>query len=263
MKIVTAGDNCIDYYLNLKKGFPGGNPVNVAVYCKRYIEDVSYIGVVGDDQNGLIMINSLKQRGVDVSLSSIIPKGKTAITEVDLVDGERVFKSYDMGVHKDFTLNESQLTRCYNADAFVTGIWGKCENYIQRIHNAGVITVFDFATKLDNPIFPNIAKHIDYSFFSWEGEKEIDKIKEFMVNSKKLGTKCVVVTLGSHGSIAYDGIKFYEMGIIPCTVIDTMGAGDSFIAGFTCGILKGYSIEESMRQGAESSTQTIQYRGAW
>ena len=32
--------------------------------------------------------------------------------------------------------------------------------------------------------------------------------------------------------MAYDGQQFYRQGIVPCQVVDTMGAGDSFIAGF-------------------------------
>lgn len=35
MKIACVGDNCVDYYDNTGEVFPGGNPVNVAVYVRR------------------------------------------------------------------------------------------------------------------------------------------------------------------------------------------------------------------------------------
>ena len=42
--------------------------------------------------------------------------------------------------------------------------------------------------------------------------------------------------------MAFDGTRFYEYGIVPCTVVDTMGAGDSFIAGFLYGRMRGQQI---------------------
>ena len=46
-------------------------------------------------------------------------------------------------------------------------------------------------------------------------------------------------------------------------VVDTMGAGDSYIAGFLNAIIRGESIIESMHAGAENATETIRYFGAW
>ena len=54
------------------------------------------------------------------------------------------------------------------------------------------------------------------------------------------------------------------MGIVHSDdVVDTMGAGDSYIAGFLNAIIHGKSIIESMRAGAENATETIKYFGAW
>lgn len=77
------------------------------------------------------------------------------------------------------------------------------------------------------------------------------------------GPKIVTVTLGDKGSIAYDGEKFTTFGIVPCDVKDTMGAGDSYIAGFLRGILQGKELKECMHMGAANSSITLQYNGAW
>ena len=42
-----------------------------------------------------------------------------------------------------------------------------------------------------------------------------------------------------------------------------MGAGDSYIAGFLLALLEGESIIECMKEGAQSSSVTIGYKGAW
>ena len=77
------------------------------------------------------------------------------------------------------------------------------------------------------------------------------------------GPKLVIVTMGKKGSMVYDGNNFYRFGIISCDVVDTLGAGDSYIAGFLYGILNGQSIEESMELGARNSAKTLGYWGAW
>ena len=47
MKIACVGDNCVDYYDNTGEAFPGGNPVNVAVYVRRMGGQSAYLGAVG------------------------------------------------------------------------------------------------------------------------------------------------------------------------------------------------------------------------
>ena len=54
MKLAAVGSNCIDYYNNLDggKAFPGGGPVNMAVYTVRLGGEAAYIGPVGNDSYG-------------------------------------------------------------------------------------------------------------------------------------------------------------------------------------------------------------------
>ena len=61
----------------------------------------------------------------------------------------------------------------------------------------------------------------------------------------------------------YDGESFYPGQIVPCSVVDTMGAGDSFIAGFLMAWLKKEPIPACMRAGAENAAVTLGYPGAW
>lgn len=263
MKIITAGDNCIDFYVKTGEMFPGGNPVNVAVYLRRYVEDVSYIGCVGADDAGKKLVSSLESRGVDVSRVRVIKNGKTAVTKVEHREGDRVFLGYNPGTNKDFCLLDMDLEYIYEGDAFITGFWGNCQNRLAEIKAHSVITAFDFSDKIHDPLWKETAEYVDYAFFSWPEEYDLRCIKDFMKLCYETGTKTVVVTLGKYGSIAYNGKKYFNCGIIDCPVVDTMGAGDSFIAGFVSSILENEDIEAAMHRGTESSTVTIQYAGAW
>lgn len=260
MKIATVGDNCMDVYENLGEAFPGGNPVNVAVYFNRLDENASYTGAVGTDHYGTLMKKSLMEKRVDVSHVQVL-EGSTAITQVTLTDGERIFGEYREGVLPEFQLREDDYTFIGNHDLMHTGLWGMMEDHLARIQEMGVPVSFDFATKLEDPVIEKAIEHVDYAFFAYD--EDDDMIREYMKKIHARGPSMVVVTLGENGSIAYDGNRFYKQGIISVEVVDTMGAGDSFIAGFMKGILEERTIQASMELGAWNASETLKYTGAW
>ena len=92
MKLAAVGSNCIDFYSNIEDGkaYPGGGPVNMAVYTVRLGGQSSYTGPVGDDEFGTIMRKAIAAKGVDISHLHT-ESGKTAVSQVELLDGERVF----------------------------------------------------------------------------------------------------------------------------------------------------------------------------
>ncbi len=261
MKIAAVGDNCIDVYEKLNLTFPGGNPLNVAYYSVRLGGEASYTGVVGYDKYGKIMIDVLNAKGVDTSHLKVLP-GSTAITHVELVDGERVFGEYDEGVMAQFKLTDEDIDFLCSQDMVVTGLWGKIENDLHKIKSKGTPIAFDFATKLNDPIIETAIYDVDYAFFAYdEGDNEF--IRGYIKKMQAKGPKIVTATLGDKGSLAYDGKKFTAFGIVPCEVKDTMGAGDSFIAGFLRGILQCKELKECMHMGAANSSITLQYTGSW
>ena len=101
MKLAAIGSNCVDYYQNMNGGtaFPGGGPVNMAVYTVRLGGKASYIGPVGNDEFGHVMYDAIKSKGVDVSHLQF-KEGKTAVTQVELIDGERVFGAIMKGFYQ-------------------------------------------------------------------------------------------------------------------------------------------------------------------
>lgn len=260
LKIACVGDNCIDDYEKLGKLFPGGNPVNVAVYAVREGLKASYTGAVGEDSHGAFMRKSLEEKGVDISRVRTLP-GKTAVTKVDLVDEERVFGDYDEGVLADFVITEEDIDFFCTHDLLHTGLWGNAENDVARIRARGLPIAFDFATQLAGPIVDIALPHITYAFFS--AEEESPALIEQMRQLRAKGPDIVVVTLGKNGSIATDGNAFFRFGIVETEVVDTMGAGDSYIAGFCKGLIEKKPIRTCMQMGSESAAVTLGYMGAW
>ncbi|MCI2105980.1 MAG: fructoselysine 6-kinase [Intestinimonas sp.] len=260
-KIATVGDNCMDVYDRTGKAYPGGNPVNVAVYTARLGGRASYTGVVGSDPYGDRMRAAIAAKGVDVSHLRTVP-GATAVSHVDIVGGDRVFGDYDEGVMANFRLTPEDIDFLCSHDLVVTGLWGHVEGDLQNFRARGIPVAFDFADKPDDPVVALAIPSVDYAFFSCDEGSEED-LHSFLRTMRTKGPKVVVATRGELGSMAFDGSRFYPQGIVPCAVKDTMGAGDSFIAGFLYSLLRGGTLPECMAKGAENSSVTLQYNGAW
>ena len=259
--IACVGDNCVDLYRQTGEAYPGGNPVNVAVYTARLGGSAAYIGAVGTDAWGGFLLNALKAKGVDVSRVQV-REGATALTEVTIENGERVFGDYDEGVMADFALSDEALDFLCGHDMVVSGIWGKVEGRLREIAARGIPVAFDCSDRPDDPIVCTALKHTTIAFFSDDISAD-GVLKTRMEAVAAQGPRIVVATRGKMGSLAFDGERFYEYGIIDCPVVDTMGAGDSYIAGFLYARLSGADIPGCMETGARSSAVTLGYSGAW
>lgn len=261
MRVAAAGDNCIDVYVEQGRSYPGGNAVNVAVYLRRLGVESSYVGAVGDDAHGDLLRRALQERGVDTSHLHVTP-GSTALTQISVVDGNRVFGEHAEGVMADFRLTADDVDFLCGHDLVVSGIWGHTAQDLAALKARGATVAFDYSDQPQDPVVEATLGDVDYAFFGLETD-DGDDLRDFMRRVGARGPAWVVVTLGERGSIAYDGEAFTVAAPVACEVVDTMGAGDSYIAGFLTGVLERRPLAECMARGAASSAVTITYPGAW
>ena len=101
-----------------------------------------------------------------------------------------------------------------------------------------------------------------FAFFSGSDltQEQLDALIE---RCHALGTRVVGITLGSRGALFSEEGKRYEQGIVRVEAIDTMGAGDSFIAGFLTRRILGDNMEDALRFAAGVAAKTCQVRGSF
>ena len=180
-----------------------------------------------------------------------------------MLEGERVFGDYEAGVLEDYTLSEEDMDFIQTHDMVVCDLWGKVEGQFQALKARGIPTAFDCATRPEDEASQIAMPYTDYLFYSSD-DGDTPVLRDQMKGYHSRGPKLVIALLGEHGSLCYDGTKFHKFGIVPCEhVVDSMGAGDSYIAGFLYGIVEGMTIDEAMRKGAANATETLKYFGAW
>lgn len=260
-RIACIGDSCVDHYDAQNQTFPGGNPVNFAVYLRRMGSEASFIGAVGSDADGALVRTALAGKGVDVSHVQVLD-GPTPTTHVVMDHGNRVFAAYDTGVMEQYALREEDFAFIKEHDLAVSALWGKCEHDLERIRALGIPVAFDCADLPFDPVAQAALPHTDIAFFS-DDEANERKLRKTVRKLAELGPRIIVVMRGAKGSMAFDGRRYYHQSAIECEVVDTLGAGDSFIAGFLHTYLAGESIQACMLAGSKNASITIGYLGAW
>lgn len=261
MRVAEIGDNCIDVYERIGKKYPTGNVVDTGVNLQKLGVSVSIISTTGSDENGKWMMESLKEEGLDISHLKV-GDGITAITYMDMDGNDRVHGDYIEGVLENITFDEEDIEFAASHDLVHTALWGKAEGVLPAIAAKGTPIAFDYADRLDHPLVEETLPYVTYGFYSYHGGRD-EVIEEFLKDKVRRGMKIAVATFGEEGSVAWDGEKFYSCGIVKAEVVNTVGAGDSFIAGFLYGILNKLSIEECLQKGAEVSASVIEVFEPW
>jgi fructoselysine 6-kinase len=261
MKAAMIGDNCIDLYERLGRKYPTGNVVDTGVNLRKLGAEVSIISITGDDENGQWMIETLRHEGLDISRLKV-GKGPTAITRMDMDGLDRVHGEYSEGVLADIVFDDDDVSFAAAHDIVHTALWGKAEGVLPRLKRAGVPVSFDYADRLDHPLVASTLPYVDYGFYSYHGGRD-PFIEDFLKDKVGKGMKIAVATFGEKGSLAWDGAVFSQFGVFPAKVVNTVGAGDSYIAGFLFGILSGRSIPEAMERGARTAASVVSVFEPW
>lgn len=260
MKIAAIGDNCVDVYTKLKRYYCTGNCVDFAVHMKRLGAEVSLISTTGNDEYGRQMIKELEKEEINITHLKV-GEGETAISYMDLVDKERTYGDYIEGVMENVTFTEEDIRFAASHDLIHTAFWGNAHMHLPELKKKGAVICFDYATESDDPLVDKTVSYVDYAFFSFEACNA--EVKDFLKKIVEKGSQAAVATFGESGSIAYDGKEYYQHGICPAEVVNTVGAGDSFMAGFMYGIMSGKEIPECQRIGAEIAAKVVSVFGPW
>ncbi|MFZ5916849.1 MAG: fructoselysine 6-kinase [Chloroflexota bacterium] len=261
VRVIGVGDNTVDKYQDLRMMFPGGNTVNVAVLARRYGHPASYIGWLGDDEHGRLILNALRQERVDTSHCRVVD-GPNACGEIFLVDGDRVFGQSDAGVSDRLALTEADLHFVGQHDLAHTSIYSHIERDLPKLSGAARHLSFDFSDEWKRDYLADRLPWVDTAIVSYPHRPEAE-IKDLMRWMQAQGPACVLVTQGKAGAAAYDGARFYRQSIVETEVLDTLGAGDAFIARFLVERLSGAATEAALAAAAASAAETCRYYGAF
>jgi fructokinase len=252
ISVVCFGEVLFDIFPTHKK--IGGAPLNVAIRLASLGIQSQIISRIGNDEIGKEALQHIKDHNVISDSIQVDEDLKTGEVIVQLNDkGSASYTiNYPAAWDKIIEIPEDEII-VKKADALVFGSLvcrdSVSQNTLFELINYAKYTVFDvnlrapFYTK---ELLNHLMHEADFIKFN---DDEIYEISEYLQSpfhsleqnilfiAEQTNTKHICVTKGNHGAVLYYNNQFYYNSGYKIKVADTVGAGDSFLAGLLSKLL--------------------------
>ena len=260
-RLLGIGDNTIDIYVDRGVQFPGGNAVNVAVLARRLGASASYLGYIGDDYFGDLIRDALEAENVDISRLRVTDT-PNSWSRIRHIGNDRVFDGSNPGPCGGYALTIDDFAYIAEHDVVHTSVYSKIEDDLARIGDTAHCLSFDYSNEYDTGYIRDTAQHLNIAFLS-DADGSEATCEMLCRDVAAFGPATVVVTRGSKGAVGYHDGALCAQPVLDGPVIDTLGAGDGFIAAFLLARQAGQTLEAALTRGAENALHVCSYHGAF
>ncbi|MEP6775122.1 MAG: sugar kinase [Chloroflexota bacterium] len=257
----------------------GGAEANLAIRMRRLGHAARFISRVGDDPFGRRILNGLEEHGVDTVFVTIDPTNPTGVYFREWrPDGARKVYYYRAGsaacalTPADVPPEAFTGARIVHLTGITPALSPGCAATVTRAielaHLAGAQVSFDpnyrprlwDESEARDALLPLISQ-IDILLMGHEDARAIFGTVEAeasMEQAASLGPKIVVLKQAERGACALFGGRFVQVQAHPVEkVVDPVGAGDAFDAGFLAGLLREYDLEAALNFGARLGAAAV------
>lgn len=257
--VVALGELLVDFTQSgvseqgnpLLEANPGGAPCNVLAMLNNLGKKTAFIGKVGQDSFGRMLIEAVQESGTDVTNLIVDEKVPTTLAFVHTMpDGDRDFSFYrnpgaDMMLKKEEVMEEiiqnGKIFHFGTLSSTHAGVREATRYAVETARKSGLIISFD--PNLREPLWDSLEqarKEIAYGLSQCDILKISDNELEFMTGTtdytrgveilrESYPISLIFVTLGKEGSRAYYKDMMVEAKpFIQENTIETTGAGDTF-----------------------------------
>ncbi len=280
MDIICMGEMLIDFTPGKEArsytANPGGAPANVAISTARNELSTAFLGVLGNDDFGKLLKETLETDGVTMLCPTLTDQAITTLAFVTLYEGgERSFTfarkpGADILLSKD-DVKESDLIQCKLLHSGSVSLSdAPCKDAVfyamEMANSLGKLVSFDInyrdmiwgdiekcKVEVDHILeFVDFLKVSDEELYFVGGEDHIDAFME------KYKIAVVVETLGAKGAKLFFRGNVIEIAGKKVEAMDATGAGDAFWGGFLSKLLLS-GVEKVTDLTEELLTAALQY----
>lgn len=269
--VLVVGELNVDLILNSIDSFPemgkeklaknmnltlGSSSAIFASNLSSLGSKVSFVGKIGNDQFGVLVNESLINKGVNTDFLIRSKEWNTGATIVLNYDEDRAMVTYP-GAMEHLTINDipdeamlSSKHLHFSSYFLQPGIQSGVVDLFKKAKEFGLTTSFDMQWDPNEKWDFDYKKILPFVDVFLPNEQEIlfltgeQKIEDAV---KKISpyTNNIAIKLGSKGSLlVYKGNNIFKESYLNKNVIDAIGAGDSFNAGFIFKFINGNTLEE-------------------
>ncbi|TCU26554.1 fructokinase [Rhizobium azibense] len=272
--------------------YAGGAIFNTAIALGRLGVPTSFFTGIADDMMGDILRETLVASNVDFSLCAISPRPST-LAFVKLVNGQATYAFYDEGTAGRMITTDDLPVLDDDCEALHFGaislIPSPCgETYETLLDREAAKRVISLDPNIRPGFIKNKEAHMarikrmaaktdivkfsdeDLEWFGLEGSHD-----DLAAHWLKHGAKLVVITKGAEGASGYTKDRKVVVPSQRVTVVDTVGAGDTFDAGILASLkmdnlltkaqvasLDETALHNALSLGAKAAAVTVSRAGA-
>jgi len=279
-EVIIAGDINLDLILyGLPKQMPlerellardfkltlGGSSAILAHNLSALGSKVGMIGKVGRDEMGALALDRLKHAGVDLSQCIQTTEGtQTGVTILLHHGSARHILTY-LGTMAELRAEELNLeyllqARHFHVSAFFLqkGLQSGLPSLCRTLREQGVSVSLDTNDDPDDiwgEPFLAMLPEIDLLLPNEDEARRMARTEDLSQAIHWLAARVPIVAVkcGSKGAIVQRGTQRWEIPATLVEPVDTIGAGDSFDAGFLARFLRGESLEACARAGNQAA----------
>lgn len=277
MRLVDRNESeMIQKDLKITTIYSGGSIANTAAGIGHLGGEVKYIGKVGSDAFGDHFIRDLAHSGVsfpNLKSTTAAPTGHSLILVTP--DGERTMNTH-LGACHDLSTHDIKTSDIQNAGIlFVEGYLFDHPGTALSAEHAITSASCNAITALTLSDTYCVERHRERII----GHIENKSINMVLANKSEMealyGCKleqaldiaqpkdCIfIITQGSKGVAVVNGAVELVPAVQVDKIVDLIGAGDAFAAGFLKSLIEGADLTESASAGARFASQIIQIQGA-
>ncbi len=254
----------------------GGNGASTSYTLARLGVPARLLGMVGDDPFGDYLLGKLRSAGVDTDLIARSRAATAATAGLVNSRGERLLL-HQLGSSEEafaapieFTAAQTAgMTYFHLATIFnLPLLRPRAAETLRRARAAGLVTSldaqWDAAGRWLEDIGPCLP-HCDLLFMNQDearmltGSTEPRRAAQAMLER---GAGSVAIKLGRDGCAVFAKGEEARVAAFEVPVVDTTGAGDCFVGGFLCALLRGASFPEAGRFANAVAALSVQEVGA-
>ncbi len=281
MRVLGFGDNIVDRFVDRGIDYPGGNSVNVAVYARRLGVESAYLGVFGDDDLGCFLRESIAAQDVGMD-HCVVRAGESGLSTLRVDDGDRVFLGWNGGgvtVREPLRLDPELVAYVSSFDLVHSSVYSRSESELPRLAAAGPLVMFDLSSEDDYRTPSYLDRVCPYADLVLLSCSHLDEAAthELLAEAVDRGAGMALATRGVDGAIARTDrcrVTAPARGTGEGKpLVDTMGCGDAFLAGFAVSLVRagwtrdtplpGEVIERALRDGADAAYEQCFVEGAF
>ena len=265
----------------------GGACFNLTAHLSRMSADASIITSVGDDELGERVIEAIGVYGIHPDYVTHNHERPTGTVDV-FVDaaGQPDYTIHTETAWDYLSVSDEAMAGLTEAswDVFCFGTVAQRTSQNRELLNRLYEIVdtkevfYDINLRRDLYHYDWIINSFEHSTIVKLNDDEVRIISEMIFDSsvdspedekafvrrffKRFDLHVVIVTKGGDGAMAYDGNDFFSSTCQDVDIVDTVGAGDSFSAGFLYTYLTGGTVQESVNFAAMVADFVVGRRGA-